>query len=71
MIVLRLRDLSNELEATKMKLRISEQKLEQPSPHLIQLQNEMADLKIQHRLAIQQVESSLNDFTRAIFNIIR
>nr|CAG4634729.1 EOG090X04IO [Alona affinis] len=50
----RLRDMSNELEATKMKLRASEQKLEQPSPHLVQLQNEMADLKVQHRLAIQQ-----------------
>ena len=50
----RLKDLSNELEATKMKLRTAEQKLEQPSPLLIQLQDEMADLKAQHRLAILQ-----------------
>nr|CAH0098978.1 unnamed protein product [Daphnia galeata] len=47
------RDLSNELESTKMKLIAAEQKLQQPS-HLMQLQNEMADLKIHHRLAIQQ-----------------
>ncbi|XP_046653536.1 GRIP and coiled-coil domain-containing protein 1-like [Daphnia pulicaria] len=47
------RDLSNELESTKMKLFAAEQKLQQPS-HLMQLQNEMADLKIHHRLAIQQ-----------------
>lgn len=38
-----------------MKLLASDQKLQQPSPHFLQLQNEMADLKIQHRLAIQQV----------------
>nr|SVE73496.1 EOG090X04IO [Daphnia atkinsoni] len=50
----KLRDLSNELESTKMKLFAAEQKLLQPSAHLMQLQNEMADLKIQHRLAIQQ-----------------
>nr|SVE83601.1 EOG090X04IO [Daphnia pulex] len=47
------RDLSNELESTKMKLFAAEQKLQQPS-HLMQLQNEMADLKMHHRLAIQQ-----------------
>lgn len=41
-----------------MKLRLSEKKLEQPSPHLIQLQDEMADLKVQHRLAIQQVTTT-------------
>nr|SVE88577.1 EOG090X04IO [Daphnia sinensis] len=50
----KLRDLSNELESTKMKLFSAEQKLQEPSSHLVQLQNEMADLKIQHRLAIQQ-----------------
>nr|SVE75694.1 EOG090X04IO [Daphnia hispanica] len=50
----KLRDMSNELESTKMKLFATEQKLQQPSSHLMQLQNEMADLKIQHRLAIQQ-----------------
>nr|SVE74696.1 EOG090X04IO [Daphnia carinata] len=50
----KLRDLSNELESTKMKLFSAEQKLQEPSSHLLQLQNEMADLKIQHRLAIQQ-----------------
>nr|CAG4650901.1 EOG090X04IO [Simocephalus serrulatus]SVE94179.1 EOG090X04IO [Simocephalus serrulatus] len=50
----KLRDLSNELESTKMKLFTAEQKLQQPSTHLLQLQNEMVDLKIQHRLAIQQ-----------------
>nr|SVE81879.1 EOG090X04IO [Daphnia magna] len=50
----RLRDLSNELESTKMKLFSAEQKLHEPSSHLVRLQNEMADLKIQHRLAIQQ-----------------
>ncbi|XP_057368005.1 GRIP and coiled-coil domain-containing protein 1-like [Daphnia carinata] len=50
----KLRDLSNELESTKMKLFTAEQKLQEPSSHLVQLQNEMADLKIQHRLAIQQ-----------------
>jgi len=38
-----------------MKLFAAEQKLQQPS-HLMQLQNEMADLKIHHRLAIQQVK---------------
>ena len=47
--------MSNELEATKMKLRMAEDKLSQPSPHLIQLENEMTDMKIQHRLAIQKV----------------
>nr|SVE71618.1 EOG090X04IO [Daphnia similis] len=50
----KLRDLSNELESTKMKLFSAEKKLQEPSSHLVQLQNEMADLKIQHRLAIQQ-----------------
>jgi hypothetical protein len=40
-----------------MKLFAAEQKLQQPS-HLMQLQNEMADLKIHHRLAIQQVKIS-------------
>lgn len=52
----RIRDLSNELEASKVKLQIAEEKLSRPSPHLIQLQNEMADMKVQHRLAIQQVD---------------
>ena len=51
----RVRDISNELEASKVKLRIAEDKLSRPSPHLIQLQNEMADMKVQHRLAIQLV----------------
>nr|CAG4641620.1 EOG090X04IO [Eurycercus lamellatus] len=61
----KLRDISNELEATKMKLRASEQKLEQPSPHLVQLQNEMADLKIQHRLAIQQEQRNATEAKEA------
>ena len=51
----RLNDLSNELNAARMKLELSEEKLRQPSPLLIQLQNEMAEMKAQHRLAIQQV----------------
>nr|CAG4650087.1 EOG090X04IO [Sida crystallina] len=54
----KLKDLSNELEATKMKLRSAEQKLEQPSPLLVQLQNEMADMRMQHRLAIQREQQS-------------
>lgn len=59
----RIRDLSNELEASKTKLRISQEKLSRPSPHFIQLQNEMADMKVQHRLAIQQVNRrSLGQF---------
>lgn len=42
-----------------MKLLSAEQKLQQPTIHLMQLQNEMTDLKIQHRLAIQQVFVSM------------
>lgn len=45
-----------------MKLRTAEQKLEQPSPHLVQLQEEMADLKVQHRLAIQQVSVNISRY---------
>ena len=47
--------MSNKLNAARMKLELSEEKLRQPSPLLIQLQNEMAEMKAQHRLAIQQV----------------
>ena len=42
-----------------MKLIAAEQKLQQPSSHLVQLQNEMADLKIQHRMAIHQVSINI------------
>nr|CAG4646187.1 EOG090X04IO [Macrothrix elegans] len=61
----KIRDLSNELESAKTKLRIAEQKLEQPSPHLLQLQEEMADLKVQHRLAIQQEQRNATEAKEA------
>nr|CAG4642449.1 EOG090X04IO [Evadne anonyx] len=64
-ILPRIRDLSNELEASKMKLRVSEDKLSRPSLHLIQLQNEMADMKVQHRLAIQQEQRNSSEIKEA------
>lgn len=62
----KLKDLSNELESTKMKLRSAEEKLQQPSPLLVQLQNEMADVKVQHRLAIQQEQRHAAEAEEAV-----
>jgi len=61
----KVRDISNELEASKVKLRIAEDKLSRPSPHLIQLQNEMADMKVQHRLAIQLEQRNSSEIKEA------
>lgn len=49
-----------------MKLRSAEEKLQQPSPLLVQLQNEMADVKVQHRLAIQQEQRHAAEAEEAV-----
>jgi len=52
----KLKDLTNELEATRSRLKNSETSAQKNSPVLIQLRAEMADLKQQHVIAIQEVK---------------
>ncbi|CAG2061916.1 unnamed protein product [Timema podura] len=51
----RLRDLHNELEATHRKLKRTENKAKEPPPLLLELQEEMSNLKVHHQAAILQV----------------
>ena len=53
----KLRDVSNELEATRRKLRRAEAKTKETPPFLLQLQEEMANMKLQHQAAIFEVVS--------------
>ncbi|KAL5009091.1 hypothetical protein ScPMuIL_014672 [Solemya velum] len=46
-------DLSRELQATCDKLKYAEMKAKEPQPIVLELQNELAELKAQHRLQIQ------------------
>jgi len=53
----KLRDVSNELEATRRKLKRAEAKTKETPPFLLQLQEEMANMKLQHQAAIFEVVS--------------
>nr|CAD7406739.1 unnamed protein product [Timema poppensis] len=55
----RLRDLHNELEATHRKLKRTENKAKEPPPLLLELQEEMSNLKVQHQAAILQDQLAL------------
>lgn len=51
----RLRDMHNELEATRRRLKRAEAKAKETPPLLLELQDEMANMKIQHQAAIFEV----------------
>jgi len=51
----KLRDVCNELEATRRKLKRAEAKAKETPPLLLELQDEMANMKIQHQAAIFEV----------------
>jgi myosin heavy subunit len=51
----KLRDVHNELEATRRKLKRAEAKAKETPPLLLQLQDEMASMKLQHQAAIFEV----------------
>jgi molecular chaperone GrpE (heat shock protein) len=53
----KLRDVCNELEATRRKLKRAEAKTKETPPFLLQLQEEMANMKLQHQAAIFEVVS--------------
>jgi DNA repair exonuclease SbcCD ATPase subunit len=53
----KLRDVCNELEATRRKLKRVEAKTKETPPFLLQLQEEMANMKLQHQAAIFEVVS--------------
>jgi DNA repair exonuclease SbcCD ATPase subunit len=53
----KLRDVSNELEATRRKLKRAEAKTKETPPFLLQLQEEMTNMKLQHQAAIFEVVS--------------
>ncbi|KAJ9596879.1 hypothetical protein L9F63_012135, partial [Diploptera punctata] len=52
----KLRDVRNELEATRRKLKRAEAKAKEPPPLLLELQEEMANMKINHQAAILRYE---------------
>jgi chromosome segregation ATPase len=54
----KLRDVHNELEATRRKLKRAETKAKETPPLLLELQDEMANMKIQHQAAIFEVLST-------------
>ncbi|XP_038074748.1 GRIP and coiled-coil domain-containing protein 1-like [Patiria miniata] len=47
------RNLNRDLEAVRSQLRAAEQKASRPSPLLVQLQKEMAEMKAQHRIQVE------------------
>ncbi|XP_041352317.1 GRIP and coiled-coil domain-containing protein 1-like [Gigantopelta aegis] len=49
----KIRNLSNELTVLRDKMKAADQKSNQPSPLLLELQNEMAQIKAQHRTQVQ------------------
>lgn len=49
-----IKELNNEIQGLKAELIITEEKSKQPSPMLLDLQKEAAELKAQHRLQLQQ-----------------
>jgi len=57
----KLRDVSNELEATRRKLRRAEAKTKETPPFLLQLQEEMANMKLQHQAAIFEEQKRATD----------
>lgn len=58
----KLRDLRNELEATRRKLKRAEAKAKETPPLLLELQDEMANMKLQHQAAIFEVLSISTKF---------
>ncbi|KAK7104743.1 GRIP and coiled-coil domain-containing protein 1-like [Littorina saxatilis] len=50
----KIRELSGQLEKTQKALQKAEQKASEPSPHVLDLQKEMAAMKTQHQQAVQQ-----------------
>ena len=54
----KLRDARNELEASHRKLKRLETKAKETPPLLLELQEEMANLKMQHQAAIYEVQYS-------------
>ncbi|XP_074659340.1 GRIP and coiled-coil domain-containing protein 1-like [Tubulanus polymorphus] len=46
-------NMAEELEAVRLTLKSSQQKANEPSPLLLQLQKEMAEMKAQHRIQVQ------------------
>lgn len=54
----KLRDVHNELEATRRKLKRAEAKAKETHPLLLELQDEMANMKLQHQAAIFEVLST-------------
>lgn len=53
----KLRDVRNELEATRRKLKRAEAKAKETPQLLLELQDEMANMKLQHQAAIFEVLS--------------
>ncbi|XP_069697804.1 GRIP and coiled-coil domain-containing protein 1 isoform X1 [Periplaneta americana] len=57
----KLRDVRNELEATRRKLKRAEAKAKETPPLLLELQDEMANMKIQHQAAIFEEQKRATD----------
>ncbi|PNF31764.1 GRIP and coiled-coil domain-containing protein 1 [Cryptotermes secundus] len=57
----KLRDLRNELEATRRKLKRAEAKAKETPPLLLELQDEMANMKLQHQAAIFEEQKRAAD----------
>jgi len=57
----KLRDVSNELEATRRKLKRAEAKTKETPPFLLQVQEEMANMKLQHQAAIFEEQKRATD----------
>ncbi|CAH1791289.1 unnamed protein product [Owenia fusiformis] len=52
--------MNEEMETVRRRLKQSEEKASEPSPLLLQLQTEMAEMKAHHRIAVQQEQMRAN-----------
>ncbi|XP_066276260.1 GRIP and coiled-coil domain-containing protein 1-like isoform X2 [Branchiostoma lanceolatum] len=58
---LKMQDLSAEMEGLQTRLQAAEDEAAKPAPLLLQLQEEMAEMRVHHRLQIQQEQTRANE----------
>ncbi|XP_019641418.1 PREDICTED: GRIP and coiled-coil domain-containing protein 1-like [Branchiostoma belcheri] len=57
----KMQDLSTEMESLQCRLQAAETEAAKPAPLLLQLQEEMAEMRVHHRLQIQQEQTRANE----------
>lgn len=67
----KIQELTKKLESMKGKLKTSEEKALQPSPLLLQLQQEIAEMKSRHQLAVEQEQRRANEAEERLLHMAR